>query len=169
MKVIQGRRFSVRAGLGETILEHVAKSFPLSSFVDREGLYRAIGGLDGSTTLQAVAKLRPLYIGKYYMLQSDAFQIQVDRDYPRSGLHQFSVFGLVRFGDFSGPVNVYCTSAEAVPPLGNTAIFGKITGFDIGESVVGKLRLSPWLTQRVKTMFAVRCEILDRQDHFSAF
>ena len=31
------------------------------------------------------------------------------------------------------------------------------------------LRLSPWLTQTVKTMFAVRCEILDRQDHFSAF
>jgi len=31
------------------------------------------------------------------------------------------------------------------------------------------VRLSPWLTQTVKTMFAVRCEILDRQDHFSAF
>ena len=31
------------------------------------------------------------------------------------------------------------------------------------------LRLSLWLTQTVKTMFAVRCEILDRQDHFSAF
>jgi hypothetical protein len=31
------------------------------------------------------------------------------------------------------------------------------------------LGLSPWLTQTVKTMFAVRCEILDRQDHFSAF
>jgi hypothetical protein len=31
------------------------------------------------------------------------------------------------------------------------------------------LRLSPWLTQTVKTMFAVRCEILDRQDHFIAF
>jgi hypothetical protein len=31
------------------------------------------------------------------------------------------------------------------------------------------MRLSPWLTQTVKTMFAVRCEILDRQDHFSAF
>jgi hypothetical protein len=32
-----------------------------------------------------------------------------------------------------------------------------------------ELRLSPWLTQTVKTMFAVRCEILDRQDHFIAF
>jgi hypothetical protein len=31
------------------------------------------------------------------------------------------------------------------------------------------MRLSPWLTQPVKTMFAVRCDILDRQDHFSAF
>ena len=33
----------------------------------------------------------------------------------------------------------------------------------------GDMRLSPWLTQTVKTMFAVRCEILDRQDHFIAF
>ena len=29
--------------------------------------------------------------------------------------------------------------------------------------------LSPWLTQTVKTKFAVGCEILDRQGHFSAF
>ena len=35
--------------------------------------------------------------------------------------------------------------------------------------LAGFLRLSPWLTQPVKTMFAVRCDILDRQDHFSAF
>ena len=39
----------------------------------------------------------------------------------------------------------------------------------IWQSNVFRLRLSPWLTQTVKTMFAVRCEILDRQDHFSAF
>ena len=38
-----------------------------------------------------------------------------------------------------------------------------------GKSTRGELRLSPWLTQTVKTMFAVRCEILDRQDHFIAF
>jgi len=40
---------------------------------------------------------------------------------------------------------------------------------NIYGSFGGGLRLSPWLTQTVKTMFAVRCEILDRQDHFIAF
>ena len=29
--------------------------------------------------------------------------------------------------------------------------------------------LPPWLRQTVKTQFAVRCKILDRQDHFIAF
>jgi len=41
-------------------------------------------------------------------------------------------------------------------------------GVTNGAQEVG-IRLSPWLTQPVKTMFAVRCDILDRQDHFSAF
>jgi len=29
--------------------------------------------------------------------------------------------------------------------------------------------LPPWLRQTVKTLFAVRCKNLDRQDHFIAF
>jgi hypothetical protein len=32
----------------------------------------------------------------------------------------------------------------------------------VGETQMG---LSPWLTQTVKTIFAVRCRFLDRQDH----
>jgi len=31
------------------------------------------------------------------------------------------------------------------------------------------LGLPPWLRQTVKTLFAVRCKNLDRQDHFIAF
>jgi hypothetical protein len=31
------------------------------------------------------------------------------------------------------------------------------------------LGLPPWLRQTVKTLFAVRCKILDRQDHSIAF
>jgi len=31
------------------------------------------------------------------------------------------------------------------------------------------MRLSPWLTQTVKTLFAVRWKSIDRQSHFIAF
>jgi hypothetical protein len=31
------------------------------------------------------------------------------------------------------------------------------------------LGLPPWMRQTVKTLFAVRCKNLDRQDHFIAF
>jgi hypothetical protein len=36
----------------------------------------------------------------------------------------------------------------------------------IGRNELG---LPPWLRQTVKTLFAVRCKNLDRQDHFIAF
>jgi hypothetical protein len=61
---------------------------------DQVSFYEAIGGLDGSTTLQALAKCRASFIGKCYMLGSD-FKIQADRDYPIEGLNEFSLFGQV--------------------------------------------------------------------------
>ena len=42
----------------------------------------------------------------------------------------------------------------------------KANGEDVKTVQVG---LPPWLRQTDKTLFAVRCEILDRQDHSIAF
>jgi len=42
----------------------------------------------------------------------------------------------------------------------------KLSEFGHVREYVG---LPPWMRQTVKTLFAVRCKNLDRQDHFIAF
>lgn len=37
------------------------------------------------------------------------------------------------------------------------------------ESLSHSMGLTPWLSQPLKTVIAVRCKLLDRQDHCTAF
>jgi hypothetical protein len=145
LQLIHGRRFRVPQTRSLVILQHILDQIPRSSLVvNMIPFYRALDGSDGSTTLQAVERLRALYIGKYYMLQGDVFKIQADRDYPHDGLYQFMVFGQVLFADnYYIPVNVDCASAERVPPYGVAAILGKITGFSMSKNRVGKTIIVP--------------------------
>jgi hypothetical protein len=145
LQLIHGKRFRVPQRRSLVILQHILDQIPRSSLVvNMIPFYRALDGSDGSTTLQAVERLRALYIGKYYMLQGDVFRIQADRDYPREGLYHFSVFGQVPFSqDYYIPVNVDCTSTERVPPYGVAPILGKITGFSMSKNRVGKTIIVP--------------------------
>jgi hypothetical protein len=144
LKAIRGNRYRVRQGLGMEIFQHILNQIPHSQYVDRVSLYKSMEGLDGTTTLEALARDRKLYIGKYYVLQGDVFKIQADRDYPREGLNQFSAFGQVDLvGDYFVPVNVDCISAEKVPPYSIAPILGRIIGFRLGRNGAGKSIIIP--------------------------
>jgi hypothetical protein len=142
--VFRGVRFKMKQGEGLDLMQHMLRLIPKSQYVDLIALYKAIDGLDGSTTLEAQANLRRLYIGKYYMLQGDVFQIQADRDYPREGLSQFSMFGQVKFlADYFVPVNVDCISDQKIPPYRTAAVLGRIIDFRLGENGAGKRIIIP--------------------------
>jgi hypothetical protein len=50
-------------------MQDVLNSIPKQEYVDLVSMYKAIGGLDGTTTDQALADCRDSFIGKYYVLQ----------------------------------------------------------------------------------------------------
>ncbi len=144
LTVIHGRRFRVPQGVSTEMLQHMLDKIPRQQFVDLIAMYKAMEGLDGSTTLQGLAKSRALFIGKYYMLQGDVFQIQADRDYPLDGLHQFAMFGQVNLvGNYYIPVNVVCISREKVPPYRISPVLGKIIDFQLGTNRAGKSIIIP--------------------------
>ncbi len=152
LTVIHGRRFRVAPSYHEhgdngpdsiAILQEMLNWIPRRAFVDQLSLYKLIGGLDGSSTAQALDKLRPL-TGKYVMLQGDVFQIRADRDYPHEGLNEFTVFGNVELvNNLDVPTNVLCMSAEKVPPYRVAPILGKIIDFRLAESLSGKTLIVP--------------------------
>lgn len=145
LKVIRGRRFKVmNAGVGDEILQDMLDKIPKQQLVDLIAMYEAMEGLDGSTTLQGLARSRASFIGKYYMLQGDVFQIQADRDYPLDGLNEFAMFGQVNLvGNTYIPVNVECISTEKVPPYQLSPVLGKISDFKLGTNRAGKSIIIP--------------------------
>jgi hypothetical protein len=172
LQVIHGNRFSVRQGLGTEIWKHIANQIPKSQYVDYS-FYRSMEGLDGSTTLQALAQLRKLYIGKYYDLHGDVFQIQADRDYPREGLNAFSVFGRERLADdycYAGlgdnrrcliARNVDCISAEKVPPYRIAPMLTRIVNFRLGQNRAGKAIIIPVVQVIVLASLSTCCNYPD--------
>jgi len=145
LRVIHGRRYKVlNPGVGDEILQSMLDKIPPKQMVDLIAMYQAIDGTDGSTTLQALAKSKASFVGKYFMLQGDVFQIQSDRDYPVEGLNEFSMFGQVNFTDnYYIPVNVLCISAEKVPPYQLSPVLGKIVDFKLGKNKMGKSIIIP--------------------------
>jgi hypothetical protein len=126
------------------VFQHILNQIQDSQYVDRVSLYKSMEGLDGTTTLEALARDRKLYIGRYYVLQGDVFQIQADRDYPREGQNQFSAFGRVNLvGDYYVSVNVDCISTEKVPPYSSAPILGRIMDFRLGRNRAGKAIIVP--------------------------
>jgi hypothetical protein len=146
LRLIRGKRFSSNRLLGLEILNHITNQIPLQQKVNIVSMYTLMEGLDGSATLEALARLRSLYVGKYYMLPGDVFQIQANRDYPREGLNEFSAFGQVKLlANYYIPINVYCISTEKVPPYSLAPIFGRIINFSLSESRSGKTIIVPTL------------------------
>ena len=128
-------KFSVIEGGSGPIFMGLIHQIPDTEFVDLVSFYKTIKGLDGTTTEEGAERLRQLYIGKYYVLQGDVFTIQADRDYPRNGMNEFSMFGEVRLvGSLMVPVNVDLVSTTKVPPYSKAAILSKITGFSVSTS-----------------------------------
>ena len=145
LRVIRGRRYKVlNPGVGDEILQSMLEKIPQKQMVDLIAMYRVIDGTDGSTTLQALAKSKASFVGKYFMLKGDVFQIQSDRDYPVEGRNEFSMFGNVNFTDtYHIPVNVLCISAEKVPPYRLSPVLGKIVDFKLGKNRMGKSIIIP--------------------------
>jgi hypothetical protein len=150
VKPIHGRRFSTNQRAAEDWLQELLDKVPKRDFVDLVSMYTAIGGFDGSTTQEALAKCQRSFVGKYYMLQGDVFQIQADRDYPRDGENKFMLFGLVNLPP-SMPVNVAAMSDEKVPPYSLSPMLTKIVGFNLGTNRGGKSIIVP----EVKVVAAV--------------
>jgi len=143
-EIVQGGRFKVEQEVGGKFMDDVLHSIPKEEYVDLVSLYKAIGGLDGTTTSQSLANCRHSFIGKYYVLQGDVFHIQADRDYPREGINEFSLFGDVNLvADDYVPVNVYAISGEKIPPYTFAPILGKIIGFESGKNRADKAIIIP--------------------------
>jgi len=142
IKPIHGRRFSTNQRAAEDWLQELLDKVPKRDFVDLVSMYTAIGGFDGSTTREALAKCQRSFVGKYYMLQGDVFQIQADRDYPRDGENEFMLFGLVNLPP-SMPVNVAAISDEKIPPYSLSPMLTKIVGFNLGTNRGGKSIIIP--------------------------
>jgi tetratricopeptide (TPR) repeat protein len=156
-EVIRGRRFTVKQMVSGNFMQDVLNSIPKQEYVDLVSMYKAIGGLDGTATTQALANCRDSFIGKYYVLQGDVFQIQADRDYPREGINEFSLFGNVNLvGDYYVPVNVYAISDEKIPPYTIAPILGKIIGFESGKNRADKAIIIP-VVQVVLLISPSRC------------
>jgi hypothetical protein len=145
LRVIRGRRFRVvNEGDGNEILQDMLDKIPKQKFVDLMAMYEAMQGLDGTTTLQGLAKSRASFIGKYYILQGDVFQIQAERNYPLDGVHQFAMFGQVNLvGNNYIPVNVECISIEKVPPYQLSPVLGQIVDFKLRTNRAGKAIIVP--------------------------
>ena len=101
-----GEKFQVSRETGIQILDNIVEGFKNADTVDLVDLYKTIGGYDGSTTLAGLAKLKRLYIGKYYMLQGDVFQINANRDYPVTGKNNFTAGNVRLVGDTYVQTNV---------------------------------------------------------------
>ncbi len=143
-EVIQGRRFKVNQTVAYDFMQDVLNNIPKQEYADLFPMYKAIEGLDGSTTSAALMKCRSSFVGKYYVLQGDVFRIVADRDYPRAGLNRFSLFGNVQLveGHYIG-VNVHAISEERVPPYGMAPLLTQIIGFDLGKNRLGKTIIIP--------------------------
>jgi hypothetical protein len=142
IKLVRGRRFSADQTVALDWLQELLDKIPKHDNVDLVSMYSAIGGFDGSTTSEALAKCQRSSIGKYWMLQGDVFQIQADRDYPRDGENEFMLFGRVNLPPFM-PVNVAAISAEKVPPYTMSPMLTQIVGFNLGTNRAGKSIIIP--------------------------
>lgn len=142
MQVVQGRRYSMDQTAAFNWMQQVLNRIPKNELVDLISMYKALAGFDGSTTSEALAKCQRSYVGKYYVLQGDVFQIQADRDYPRDGENDFMLFGNVNLPPFI-PVNVAATSAEKVPPYISAPMLTKIVGFNLGRNRRGETIVIP--------------------------
>jgi hypothetical protein len=153
-----GKRFKVPQGEGTRMMQQIIDHVPKSEFVDLISMYKTMEGIDGSTTTEALEIVKSRYIGKYYMLQGDVFQIQADRDYPREGLNGFTVFGQVRFlANYAIPVNVACSSAQKIPPYLDAPILTKIEDFSVGTNRAGKRIIIPIVKVVAVTSFSPCC------------
>lgn len=142
LQVIQGNRFSLDQSTAMDWMQQVLNKLPKNEIVDLISLYKTIAGFDGSTTTEALAKCQRSFIGKYYVLQGDVFQIQVDRDYPREGENEFMLFGNVNLPPYI-PVNVAASSVEKVPPYRSAPMLTRIIGFNLGTNRGGEKIIIP--------------------------
>jgi predicted small lipoprotein YifL len=142
IKLIRGQRFSADQTVALDWLQELLNRVPKRESVDLVDMYKTIGGFDGSTTSEALAHCQQSFVGKYYMLQGDVFQIQADRDYPRDGKNEFMLFGQVNLPP-SMPVNVGATSQEKVPPYTMSPMLTQIVGFDLGKNRRGESIIIP--------------------------
>jgi hypothetical protein len=142
-EVIYGRRIRVSQFMaGMNFLQSVLRSVPKPDYADIVSMYKTIEGYDGSTSTEALERCRSLYVGKYYVLQGDVFQIQADRDYPLDGLNQFSLFGWVNLPPRIA-VNVSATSDEKMPPYYMAAMLSRIVDFQLGTNRAGETIVIP--------------------------
>ncbi len=142
-EVVHGRRLKVaRFMAGMDFLQRLLSSVPKPEYVDLVSMYKTIEGYDGSTSSEALASCRAHFIGKYYVLQGDVFQIQADRDYPLEGLNEFSIFGWVNLPPRI-PVNVVAASDEKMPPYTIAAMLSKIVDFQLGTNRAGQQIVMP--------------------------
>jgi hypothetical protein len=140
----KGGKFQVPQQEGIHILEKVVDSLRHAETVNQIDLYKTIGGYDGSTTSVGAEKLKRLYIGKYYMLPGDVFQIDARGNYPVVGKNKFTAFGNVNLvGSTYVPVNVICFSAIQVPPYRTAPILGKIVDFVTADNRNGEKVIVP--------------------------
>ncbi len=137
-----GRKFGVNQMAAMEWLQQVLNKVPKEDLVDLISMYKAMEGFDGSTTAEALLKCQRSFVGKFYVLQGDVFQIQATRDYPRIGENEFMLFGNVNLPPFI-PVNVSATSKEKVPPYRIAPMLARIVGFGKGETRGGKTIIVP--------------------------
>lgn len=142
LQVIQGNRFSLDQSTAMDWMQQVLNKLPKNEIVDLISLYKTIAGFDGSTTTEALARCQRSFVGKYYVLQGDVFQIQVDRDYPREGENEFMLFGNVNLPPYI-PVNVAASSVEKVPPYRSAPMLTRIIGFNLGTNRGGEKIIIP--------------------------
>jgi hypothetical protein len=140
LRVVHGRRYRIPRSKAIQLMYHVIDQVHDGvHYIDEVSFFAAIDGADGSTTGQALSKLRATAIGRYYVLPGDAFQIQADRDYPLSGRTTFTMFGRRRLvEDHWVPLNVECISTEPVPPYSMAPVLVRFIGFRPGESRSGQ-------------------------------
>jgi hypothetical protein len=140
----KGGKFQVPQQEGIHIVGKVVDSLRHAETVNQIDLYKTIGGYDGSTTSVGAEKLKRLYIGKYYMLPGDVFQIDARENYPVAGKNKFTAFGNINLvGSTYVPVNVICFSAIQVPPYRSAPILGKIVDFVIADNRAGEKVIVP--------------------------